>query len=400
MREDQDTAISVQHVGKTFRLPKEKHGSLKSALINFRKRGYEEQHVLNDLSFEIKKGEFFGIVGRNGSGKSTLLKLLAGIYTPTKGRIVVNGKLTPFIELGVGFNPELTGRENIFLNGALLGFNRKEMDGMYDDIVRFAELSRFMDQKLKNYSSGMQVRLAFSIAIKSNSEILLFDEVLAVGDERFQKKCLDVFRSLKKQGRTIILVTHDMGNVERFCDRAMVLDKSRPVLIGTPAEAARTYSLLNIDERELRRHDEVINSAVRHGSGEVKVAKASCSNKGIESRVFTSGESFELNLTLERQTNYEDTPIVCGLAFFNADGATLAGPNTLQTTIKPNATRLTFSVSRLPFAPGEYRITVALYSEDMATYDFLDKWIHFSVISDHQIPGLTELYGTWREGEK
>src|SRR6201996_9309255 len=179
-----DIAIKVNHVSKDFKLPHEKNNSIKSAAVNFYKRnkGYEIQNALKDISFEIKKGEFFGIVGRNGSGKSTLLKMLAGIYTPTRGNIQVNGKLTPFIELGVGFNPELTGRENVFLNGALLGFNRKEMDVMYDDIVAFAEIEKFMDQKLKNYSSGMQVRLAFSIATRAQSDILLIDEVLAVGD--------------------------------------------------------------------------------------------------------------------------------------------------------------------------------------------------------------------------
>src|ERR1017187_9842497 len=167
----EEIVITVDHVSKTFRLPHEKNNSIKSAVINFyrRRRTFEKQRVLNDISFDIKKGEFFGIVGRNGSGKSTLLKLLAGIYSPSRGSITVNGKLTPFIELGVGFNPELTGRENVFLNGALLGFNRNEMNALYHDIVAFAELERFMDQKLKNYSSGIQVRLAFSIAIRAKS---------------------------------------------------------------------------------------------------------------------------------------------------------------------------------------------------------------------------------------
>ncbi len=192
-------ALKVEHVSKAFRLPHERQSSLKGALIDRLKGGkrtFEKQQVLKDISFEIKQGEFFGIVGRNGSGKSTLLKILAGIYEPDAGHVHLNGRLTPFIELGVGFNPELSGRENVFLNGALLGFSRKEMAMMYDEIVAFAELERFMDQKLKNYSSGMQVRLAFSIAVKSKSEILLFDEVLAVGDERFQKKCVDVFSDL------------------------------------------------------------------------------------------------------------------------------------------------------------------------------------------------------------
>jgi ABC-2 type transport system ATP-binding protein len=192
-----EVAIKVENVSKTFKLPHEKANSLKSAVVNFwhSDRTFENQKALSDISFEVKKGEFFGIVGRNGSGKSTLLKLLAGIYTPSKGEIRINGKLTPFIELGVGFNPELTGRENVFLNGALLGFSRKEMEVMYEDIVKFAELRRFMDQKLKNYSSGMQVRLAFSIAIRAQSDILVLDEVLAVGDSNFQSTHDSGFRT-------------------------------------------------------------------------------------------------------------------------------------------------------------------------------------------------------------
>jgi len=239
-------AVKVNNVGKTFRLPHERATSLKSNMVGFwrRNKGYEELKVLEDVSFEIKKGEFFGVVGRNGSGKSTLLKLLAGIYTPTQGSIHINGKLTPFIELGVGFNPELTGRENVFLNGSLLGFNRLEMQKMYNDIVSFAELERFMDQKLKNYSSGMQVRLAFSIAIRANPEILLLDEVLAVGDAAFQKKCYTYFMELKKQGRTVILVTHDMGAIRQYCTRAMMIDSGKIVKEGDVEKIAQAYLAL------------------------------------------------------------------------------------------------------------------------------------------------------------
>lgn len=243
-----DVAIKVSGVSKTFILPHEKYTSVKSAFINFykRKKGYEKQQVLNDISFEIKKGDFFGIVGRNGSGKSTLLKLLAGIYTPDKGEIKVNGKLTPFIELGVGFNPELSGRENVFLNGALLGFNRKEMEDMYDEIVEFAELERFMDQKLKNYSSGMQVRLAFSIAIRANTDILVLDEVLAVGDEAFQRKCNEYFAGLKKNQKTVILVTHDMSAVRKYCNKAILIRDGKVVTNGSPELVADEYSLDNV----------------------------------------------------------------------------------------------------------------------------------------------------------
>jgi len=243
-----DIAVKVDHVSKTFKLPHERQSSLKSTLINFRKRGYEKQVALNDISFEVRKGEFFGIVGRNGSGKSTLLKMISGIYTPDSGSITVDGKLTPFIELGVGFNPELSGRENVFLNGALLGFSRKEMDAMYKDIVEFAELERFMDQKLKNYSSGMQVRLAFSIAVRANTDILILDEVLAVGDSAFQQKCFDYFAKLKRHEKTVILVTHSMAQVERFCNRAILIEDGVILEEGAVATVTSRYENLFIDE--------------------------------------------------------------------------------------------------------------------------------------------------------
>lgn len=246
---EQQPAVIVNSLFKSFKLPHEQHSGIKQLIINFakRKKGYEVQHVLDDISFEIQQGEFFGIVGRNGSGKSTLLKLLAGIYAPDKGHVQVNGSLTPFIELGVGFNPELTGRENVFLNGALLGFSRPEMELMYDDIVSFAELERFMDQRLKNYSSGMQVRLAFSIAIRAKSDVLLIDEVLAVGDSAFQQKCFDYFNQLRKEKKTIILVTHDMSAVNRFCDRALYINGGKVEHIGTPEEVADLYLIHNLE---------------------------------------------------------------------------------------------------------------------------------------------------------
>ncbi|HEY5442688.1 MAG TPA: ABC transporter ATP-binding protein [Candidatus Saccharimonadales bacterium] len=243
-----EIVLKVDHVSKTFKLPHEKNSSIKSAFVNFyrRKRTFEKQQALNDISFTVQKGDFFGIVGRNGSGKSTLLKMLAGIYSPSKGSIYTHGKLTPFIELGVGFNPELTGRENVFLNGALLGFSRKEMAAMYDDIVEFAEIKRFMDQKLKNYSSGMQVRLAFSIAIQAQSDILLLDEVLAVGDSAFQQKCFDYFLQLKQEKKTVIFVSHDMSAVTRFCTRAIYVKDGDLIQQGSPWDIAEKYKLENI----------------------------------------------------------------------------------------------------------------------------------------------------------
>lgn len=274
-----DVAVTVQNLHKSFRLPHEKHSGLKqfilSRLQGKHNKGFESQHVLRDVSFEIKKGDFLGIVGRNGSGKSTLLKLLAGIYAPDKGIVNINGSLTPFIELGVGFNPELTGRENVFLNGALLGFSRRDMEEMYDDIVDFAELGKFMDQKLKNYSSGMQVRLAFSIAIRAKSDILLLDEVLAVGDSAFQKKCFDYFRELRRNGQTVIFISHDMNAIREYCNRAIMIDKGRVVAEGSPDKVANKYIKLFMGQSE----DDSNTSAERWGTNKATFTSLS-SKKG------------------------------------------------------------------------------------------------------------------------
>ena len=241
VEESQDIII-VDHLSKSFKLPTERSWGLKQAIFNRLKgiKGYTKQEVLKDISFTVKKGEFLGIVGRNGSGKSTLLKILAQIYTPDSGSITVHGSLVPFIELGVGFNPELTGRENVYMNGAMLGFSNEEMDQMFDDIVQFAELAPFMDQRLKNYSSGMQVRLAFSIAIRARGDILILDEILAVGDAAFQEKCNQYFASLDKS-QTVILVTHSMENVREFCDRAILIDQGKIIEEGDPEVVADAY---------------------------------------------------------------------------------------------------------------------------------------------------------------
>ncbi len=241
-----ETAIKVHNLHKSFDLAENKNTSLKQLFVNIGKKNKKKrQKVLKGINFEIKKGEFFGIVGRNGSGKSTLLKLIAGVYTPDSGVIEVNGNLTPFIELGVGFNHELSGRDNVYLSASLLGFTRKQVDEIYDDIVDFSELHEHMDQKLKNYSSGMQVRLAFAIAVKAKNDILVFDEVLAVGDEAFQQKCVNIFEEYKRNKQTVVFVTHDMAAVKHFCDRAILLNEGEIEISGSIDEVVDRYHSLN-----------------------------------------------------------------------------------------------------------------------------------------------------------
>ncbi|MCE3267731.1 MAG: transporter related protein [Solirubrobacterales bacterium] len=243
-------AIEVRGVEKTFRVPTHRIDSLKERVVHpFARPEYRTLHALRGVSFDVRRGEFFGIVGRNGSGKSTLLKILASIYRADAGTIRMAGRPAPFIELGVGFNPELTARENVVLNGVMMGLSQREARRKLDTVLEFAELEEFVDMKLKNYSSGMLVRLAFSVMLEADTEILLIDEVLAVGDASFQQKCRDVFHEMKRGDRTVVLVTHDMTAVQTYCDRAMLLEDGGLSFIGDPEEAGRQYLRMNF-ERE------------------------------------------------------------------------------------------------------------------------------------------------------
>jgi ABC-2 type transport system ATP-binding protein len=239
-------AIRVERIDKSFLIPRHRIDSLKERATHpLRRQEYRRLQALRHISFEVQRGEFFGIVGRNGSGKSTLLKIMASIYKPDSGRVMIAGRLAPFIELGVGFNPELTSRQNIILNGVLLGLTRREATRRLDAVLDFAELREFADLKLKNYSSGMNVRLAFSVMVQADADVMLIDEVLAVGDAAFAQKCLAVFEEMRDSGRTIVLVTHDMATVQRFCDRAMLIHDSELQYMGDPEETAVRYYRLN-----------------------------------------------------------------------------------------------------------------------------------------------------------
>lgn len=234
--------IIAKNVTKTFEIPHEKRDSIKSYFMNpFRKVRKEKFHALNDVSFTVKEGEFVGIIGRNGSGKSTLLKMLAQVFEPTSGNITINGTLVPFLELGVGFNPELTGKENVFLNGTILGMNKKYLWSKYDEIVDFAGIKDFMDLQVKNYSSGMLMRLAFSVAVQAKADIYLLDEILAVGDAAFQKKSLTKMEELLKSGATVVLVSHSISDIKKYCDRVILLEKGSLIFDGNTQEGTEIY---------------------------------------------------------------------------------------------------------------------------------------------------------------
>ena len=307
------TAIEVRGLEKSFRIPTHKVDSLKERIVRpFAANDYRELRALDGVSFEVGQGEFFGIVGRNGSGKSTLLKLLASIYRADAGTIRMAGRLAPFIELGVGFNLELSARENVVLNGVMMGLTPRETRQRIDAVMDFAELGEFADLKLKNYSSGMLVRLAFSLMMEVDADVMLIDEVLAVGDAAFQQKCGDAFREMKAAGKTIVLVTHDMRTVEDFCTRAMLIDGGRIQHVGDPAEVGRRYLRLNFE-----RESAATPSA--HESEEVRVLDAWLEDEGGERLTnVEDGAPIRLRVALEAK---RDLPgIGLGFILANADG--------------------------------------------------------------------------------
>jgi ABC-2 type transport system ATP-binding protein len=337
-----NTAVSIKNVTKTFKLPKSKQDSIKEkffSLFSRSEKGHDVYDALKGIDLEIEKGEFVGIVGRNGAGKSTLLKIIAEIYQPTTGKVKVNGRLVPFIELGVGFNKNLTGKDNVYLNGAMLGFTREEIDEMYDSIVDFAELKIFMNQKLRNYSSGMKVRLAFSIAIQADADILLLDEVLAVGDAAFKRKCYDYFETLKENKKTIILVSHNMAAIRKYCDRAVLIDDGVVAFDGAAVETASQY--FRIFNKKLL----------------VRSSGTATTEKQIEiesvSPIVTS-KTITFTIKMKNKTDQKYNDLVVGLAVKKQNGRTVVGfnnvnsENTFDIVLKPNETKvLTYEVPNL-----------------------------------------------------
>jgi len=357
-------AIKVNDLHKSFDFAASGGSSIKQIFVNIgHDKKPDRQKVLDGISFEIKKGEFFGIVGKNGSGKSTLLKLLAGVYTPDAGSIEVNGRLTPFIELGVGFNPELTGRDNVYLSASLLGFTREQVNEIYDEIVDFSELHEHMDKKLKNYSSGMQVRLAFSIAVKAKNDILIFDEVLAVGDEAFQKKCIKIFEEYRRKKQTVILVTHNMDSVRSLCTRALMLSDGRVELIGGVDEVSNAYSQSNLGL--VTEQKDIVNT-----TGNLKGLKL----KGCK-RTYHPGDVMKIKIEWPQIEGVTKA----GVAIIGSNGEYIFGTNTGNQEIPDR--HIDYSVN-LDLGPGNYFLTVAIYDQDGESLGFYEKIWSFLIYDD------------------
>lgn len=410
-----EDAIIVQNVSKQFVIPHDRTNTLKGAFVNlFHKNNSEIFDALKDISFEVKKGEFFGIIGRNGSGKSTLLKIIAGIYNTDTGHIKVNGRISPFLELGIGFNPELSGRDNVYLNATVLGLTEKQIDEKFESIIAFSELGRFIDQKLKNYSSGMQVRLAFSVAIHANRDILLMDEVLAVGDSNFQSKCLTEFSRYKEMGKTVILVTHDIGTVQRYCDRAMLLRDGKIEMIGNPEEVGNAYIYQNMSDEEKRIYDEEkkkiskaeknlanlkgqdLEDETKRISEEKRKQEEESRNKvaeitkvefldkdGKEKNVFETGDTLIVEIEYEFRKQIQDP--VFGIVIRDDARNNVYALNTLYkrigTGFVEKGKKLVSFLIENYFANGTYSVSPAVATKDQINLDWKDNYKSFKIVN-------------------
>ncbi len=387
--------VVCERVSKRFWLAHDRPRSFQELVIGFwrRSRGGEDLWALREVTFSVEAGEVFGVIGANGSGKSTLLKIIAGILAPTAGQVLVRGRLAALLELGAGFHPDLTGRENIFLNGALLGFSRAEIARRFEEIVAFAELERFVDTPLKHYSSGMQVRLGFAIAVSSDPEVLLADEVLAVGDERFQRKCLERIAHLVRQGGAVILVSHNLDLVRSLCGRALWLERGEVRALGAAAEVVDQYQTA-VGAPSLAGRGLASGIGQRWGSREVEIARVDLVDRSGQPRtVFWTGEPFAVRIWYQAHRSVARP--VFGSAIHAGEGMVLTGPNTRLANrpipVVEGPGLVEYRVEALNLLRGLYYLTVAVYDEYLIhAYDHHDRLYAFRV---EQPPAISDRFG-------
>lgn len=406
-----EPAIIVEDVAKKFRIYRDRKSNLKEAVTARKRRTrYDEFWALDGVSFEVARGSTFGIIGHNGAGKSTTLKLLSNIHQPTRGRIEVRGRVSAMLELGAGFHPELTGRENIYLNGAILGLTRKRIDEQLDTIIEFSGLGDFIDAPVKVYSSGMYVRLGFAVAANLDPEILIVDEVVAVGDAEFQRRCFDHLLSLRRNGVTIIVVTHSTDLVKQLCDRAAWLDAGHLKAIGSPGDVVDKY-LATVNEAEAQRLGTRLrpeNDVARRGSGEIEIINVEYVDAvGHVGNAGRNGEQFTVRVHYQVHEPVDDA--VFGVGFHNQNGVFIAGPNSRESGFVVDKLdtdgHVDFTIDRLMLAPGKYDVSASVTDRSqLHAYDDRDRAFDLTVQPGHadKVAGAVSMYGAWtlKEREK
>lgn len=404
------TAIEVEHLYKTFRIPHEKKTTIFETLAGaFKPPNYETFHALKDINFTVEEGEALGIIGENGSGKSTLLKIIANILRPSSGKVTALKRLTPFLELGVGFQSDLTAAENIKIYATIMGMQKREINDKLEDIIEFAGLEKFRDTKLKNFSSGMQVRLAFSTAIQTDPEILLMDEVLAVGDMEFQQKCLDVLSQYRKDGVTIVFVSHDLGSVRRFCDRTLLLNKGEQIVLGETGDVIDRYvygggseASSSGDSNDLDTDESDVDSAgknSRWGDKTIEITGVEFHDKfGNKGSRFNSSDPMTIRIFYNAHAKVSDP--VFGIALYSENGENLFGTNTELKNIEIGTLEgkghVDLMIERIPMITGRFLLTVAVHTHDQKPYDWHDKQYSFDVMPISRDAGLFDVPCNWK----
>ena len=390
-------ALTVDHLTKTFRLHSEKNNSLKMLIAGKKRNRYEEFTALRDVTFDVKEGEVFGVIGENGSGKSTLLKCMAGILQPNAGSVHVSKRMSALLELGAGFHPELSGRDNVFLNAAILGMARREIAGRFDEIVEFSGLESFIDSPVKTYSTGMYVRLAFAVAINVDPQLLIIDEILAVGDVTFQQKCLEKFVDFRNEGRTIVLVTHAMNSVKDMCDRAIWLTHGRITGEGDPAALVEAYTEMMLGDRN-RNED----GSVRRGSGEIQIERVELFVGASETPVKRFRTSDSIRLRLHYRAEKSVPKPVFGFAIEHLGGATVTAPCTRDVGLLPASVSgegyVEIAMDNVAMLPGTYDLHTSITDFNRQhEYDNLHLALRFDVMTGkpYETGGLVTMRPTW-----
>lgn len=403
---NKDIAIQVNKVSKTFKVYLDKGTSLKEKLLFKHRRSYEERSVLNEISFSVRKGEAIGLIGQNGCGKSTTLKMLSKIMYPDKGTVETQGRISALIELGAGFHPDMSGRENIYINAAIFGLNKQEIDARLDRIIEFSELEEYIDNPVRTYSSGMYMRLAFAVAINVDADILLIDEILAVGDASFQAKCFNKLREIKAKGTTIAIVSHSLSQIEQFCDRSIWILNGKIKKDGKPRDVHPAY-MEYMGEKQTEHPEEnteVSNSDQledknRWGNGAAKITSISLvDDTGHEKDTFRTGE--EMNIVVHYSNEKSVQHPVCGIGIFRNDGLQCYGTNTqidhLDKVELQQQGQFVCKIDQNFLLPAEYTIDVAIHSETGISYDYWRFAKTFQMYSDVQDVGISRLNHKWK----